>query len=209
VRSRRLWPTGLLALVAADCHSDVAADTWRAVREVYATPAAHRIDTHRKWSDGWGHALRFEAQDSSFVLVSPGSDGALGTEDDLDFSPAHLASRASNLSGCWTTTSMKYPDGEIRELHLTSQRIANAPDFRGTSNLPSSDVRWVPWGADSVVVFLLTGPQKSVIRVHVADSVLGGIRTVYGEGPIAGRTERNFEARRVSCQFRDEPDARF
>ncbi len=206
MRSHRLVPFAALALIAADCGSDAASDTWRAVHEVYAARTAGSTASRSEWSDGWGRAFRFEVRDTSFRLLSAGADGTFGTSDDLDFSPHYLAARASTISGCWATTSMRYPDGEVRELALFDRRVDGAPDFRGETNLASTNTRWTPWGGDSVVVFLMVGPQLSLIRAKLDDGALRGSRVLFGEGPVATRVRRDFAARRTACDSVRSPE---
>lgn len=206
MRSHRLVPVVALAFLAADCGSDTASDTWRAVHDVYAARTAGSSTSQSKWTDGWGRAFLFEVRDTSFRLLSAGADGAFGTEDDLDFSPDYLAARASTISGCWATMSMQFPDGEVHELALSNRRVEGAADFRGATNLASTDTRWTPWGGDSLVVFLMVGPQLSMIRAKSGDDALRGSRVLYGEGPVATRVRRDFEARRTACDSLRAPE---
>src|SRR5687768_13577177 len=121
---RYLWLL-VLPLGASRCESDAAAGTWRTVREVYSLSAESR-QASRGWSDGWGRAFRYEMRDTTFSLVSAGTDGIMGSPDDLDFSPTRLAARAGFLAGCWTVPGLQYPDGELRELMLTTEPIDKA-----------------------------------------------------------------------------------
>lgn len=205
LRIRQLLPFAAVALVAAECASDAATQTWRIAHEVYDARGASADSSRTDWIDGWGRAFRFELRGVSFQLISAGADGAFGTSDDLDFSPEYLAARATAISGCWTTSSMMYPDGELRSVVLANQKIDGAPDFRGSTGLAGTDTRWTPWGSDSVVVFLMVGPQRTVIRAKVDQDVLRGSRTLHGEGPGPMKSRRDFEARRGTCDSPKPP----
>ena len=188
----------LLGLGAADCGTDASWTTLRAADSVYAAVSSRAAD-YPQYRDGWGRHFRFEQNDSSFVLISAGPDAAFYTADDLDFSPTSLERRAVRVAGCWRTDSMAYPDGPIHSVRLLQTRVEGSADFRGEVSSPSADLRWVPWGEDSVVLFLLTGPQVTEVRALVTDSSLVGNRVVYGELFGWFRKQRRFMAQRITC----------
>ena len=200
MRANRCAPVAALALVAAGCGEGPVISTVRAVHEVYATRTAATGSSATEWRDGWGRAFRVAGQDASLQLRSAGADGAFGTGDDLDFSPEYLAARATAVAGCFTVASLAYPRGEVHRLELTNRRVDGAPDFRGSTDLAGTDTRWIPWGRDSVVVFLMVSVQFTLIVAKVEEGSLVGTLTRFGEGPLAVRAKPVFfEGRRTAC----------
>lgn len=196
-RNSWLFVVCLLGIVAADCGTDPSWVTLRAVDSTYTSVAS--TATGQLPRDGWGQRLRVEEGDSSFVVVSAGPDGAFGTADDLDFSSASLSRRADRVAGCWRADSMAYPIGPVHSVRLLQTKVEGSPHFRGEVNSPSADLRWIPWGQDSVVLLLLTGPQMTEVRALATESSLEGIRIVHGELLGWFRKRQRFSAQRVAC----------
>lgn len=185
----------LPVVLAATCRHDPAVATLAVVDSVYAAPPSHEPAIR----DGWGRPFQYRWMDSTKVLISPGPDGILGSADDLDFSPAKLAARARELMGCWQSDSINTPVGVLRTVVLSDSQRGAAPDFRAVTNLRASDADWLPWGADSVVVRVLTGPQLTEIRARVSDGALSGTHVTHSELGGLFRLRAAFSARRVRC----------
>lgn len=198
-RLKSLWlgAVCLLGLLAADCGNDRSWVTMRAVDSVYASAAS--TPTSQPPRDGWGQRLQVAERDSSLMVISAGPDGSFGTADDLDFSPDFLAARAARVVGCWRTESMAYPVGRIHSLRLRQTKIEDSPHLRGDVNAPSADLRWVPWGQDSIVMFLLTGPQMTEVRALATENSLEGSRIIHGELLGWRRKRQRFSAQRIAC----------
>jgi len=153
--------------------------------------------------DGWSRTFEYRTDGSSYVLVSGGADGALGTTDDVDFSPNTRAIRIERVAGCWVRTPEEDGRFELSRVWLDTARTAGGElaVIRQSGSLGGS---WVPWTADSIRVSLAHSTTRVDLALHESEQQLVG-EIIFGPaGTTFGRTERRRVAfKRDAVRSRD------
>jgi hypothetical protein len=194
-RNVRVVVSSVMVLASAACFggsSDASTTRWNTNANVVALNAAARRsrlpeslpgpcsrqgpcgnDTDYRPADGWGRAFVYSRDGTSYHLVSAGSDGVTGTDDDIDFSPSTRLSRARAVVGCWMRIMplARQLDGADRiildTLTLTNGefQLKVEPDRRSRS--------WTPWTRDSLVLDFGSVAYTEIRARIVGDSLIG------------------------------------